>query len=144
MSGAISAGDRELAIRALVPGDARACLEVHSHQPAAGPGAVAGQRIRCAPAAAAADVLPEVGGVDLLDGPVRGIEEPEADHSSWTIGLRRQVYALGFIIHRDPRAIGWGRPRIERVRGAGGEVDDMDRTAIDGRQVRVGVMLAVR
>src|SRR5438034_9557628 len=104
MSGAISAGDRELDIRALVPGDDRACLEVHSHQPAAGPGAVAGQRIRCAPAAAAADVLPEVRGVDLLDGPVRGVAEPQAPQSSWSIRLRRQVYPTGITIYRDPPA----------------------------------------
>ena len=94
---------------------------------------MARQRIGCAPGAARADVLPAVRGVDRLDGPGGGIEQPESDHSGGAVGLRREVDALGFVVHGDPQAVGGGRPRIERARGARGRVGDMNRAVIDGR-----------
>ena len=144
MSGSISPGDRELDIRALVPRDDCPRLEIHSHQAAAGARTVAGQRIRCAPRPARADVLPAVRGVDRLDGAVRWIEQPEADQPGRAVRLRREVDALGFVVDGDPRAVGRGCPGIERASGAGGRVGDMNRAVIDGRQVRVGKVLAVR
>src|SRR6266513_3946179 len=127
MSRAISAGYRELDIGALVPGDDRACLEVHSHQPAARAGTVAGQRIRRAPSRSSADVLPAVRGVDRLDGAVRWIEQPEADQPGRAVGLRREVDALGFVVDGDPQAVGRGCYAIDRVRGVRGPVGDMSR-----------------
>src|ERR1700736_6368829 len=81
--------------------------------------------------------------VDLPDGAVGWIEQPQADRSRRTVGLRRDVYTLGFIVHGEPGAVGRGRPGIEGVAGAGGQIDNMNRAAIDGRQVRVGIVLAI-